>query len=392
MESTYLIIKDQSTLKPKRLNSSSSVIEPIEFICSENLKNGNDLSLKMKFRASDELELGDWVECPTDDGRIYGGIVLGKSINKKTGIVTYSGLSARGALDGPALPTNSNNAGYPTLFPLEFYDLVGSKSTEYNYGTENHSIERYLNACNSYFWHMPCYFYEGVSDYIPYSIFQQRGEDCGGYYRFQIVNAFHKEQYTNWSPYRIATEYYNKTDQKMIIQPSASANEFFQVQFTPSVTHKYLITDEEVIYTSGFQQKNVFAWPGSSSTNTVVYVDNNDAVNIGHGFSALPITNSKAQGLNQFWNVYNSHKEDGTNYSQEERDKYLVQQLLSSENSAPLQTQITLNPAKISADVGDKVTLIDEELNITSNQIIDEKVFELSNGVPKIKYKTRDAQ
>lgn len=367
----YLIIRDPATLKPKRLNASHSSIEPLEFCCYYNLDKGNELTLKMPFNYSDELNIGDWVECPSDDGNVYGGIVLGKSIDKQKGIVTYSGLSARGCLNGVAIPTAGNYTGYPVLVPLEFYDLNGSKSSEYMSGTVNHNIWRYLDACNSYFWDIPCTFNEGTANYIPYSVFQQKGEDHGSYYQFSIINALHKGQYTNYTPYSLLTKYYEMTGQKFKISTPTASYRFFDVDISPSVNHKYLITDEEVIYTQGFPAANVYLWAGSSTNTKVCYVDNNDAIVMRSGFSAFPIRDGKFNGFTQFYNVYYNTKDDGTVYPEEEREAYIKQQLLAGTNSSPLQTQIKIDSQKLSADVGDTVTLIDEDLEVTSNQVVE---------------------
>lgn len=383
---SYLIIKDKTTLKPKRLNSASAVIEPSSCVIAENLVSGNDIEFTMPFRATDSLKLGDWVEVPSEDGKVYGGVVLGKTINKKAGSVTYKGVSARGALNGVAF--RSYSVGNPLDYftsngNLEFYDLNGAKTSEYTTGSVGHNVARLLNACNTAWWNIPCYFNEGTANYIPYEKFQSDAEDKSTYYQFRVPCKLSSDSdgYLTYTPFTLISNYYRITNQKAKMVTPTAAGRLFEVNFCPAGSHRYVITDEQVIYSQGTRKANVIASIGSSA---MYFDDNGDPQEA--TYNQFPLTQG-ALGFSQMWQVYYEF-----GWDPDELTKFLLQELIKADNAAPVSTQVEIDPSKLNADVGDTVTLVDPDLEITSKQVVKEKTFTIDHGNAKITYTMEETQ
>ncbi len=359
----YLVIKDTLTMKPKRFNSAHSAIEPVRCIISDSIRQGNDIELTIPYRATDELEIGDWVEVPSTDGKIWGGLILGKTIDKSRNSVTFRGASARGSLGGVRVCNNSD-----AIYKL--YDPEGSRASEYETGNYTHNMRKILEHYNLA-WGLPVEFTE--SAYIPQQIFVDFAVANTGYYVFEGV------PYIEWSIIDWLNEYYKVCHQKSVMLVPSSVSNLLRVDMCPSVKHRYVITDETVIMSIGL------GYTGVATRTKLAYINNNGDVAY-QRFVAGSFDPSPSDLPNKMLQRYDFGTESNNAYS----DLRLKNELLRIANVSPLETSIKINPEKLEADVGDVVEFVDTDLNITTEQTIIEKKLKIVGSNVSFEYVTGD--
>lgn len=360
----YLIIKDSTTMKAKRFNSAHSAIEPISCTISDSLGAGNDIEFTTRYQVSDELALGDWVEVPSTDGKVWGGLVFGKTIDKAKNTVTWKGVSARGMLGGVRVVNNGQAV-------WELYDPEGSKASEYSSGDKSHNMRKLLEFYNIS-WGLPIEFTE--SEYIPQQVFVDYGAPYTGYYVLAGVPDYTKT-IIEW-----LNDYLNVCRQKSVMLTPSSSSNILRVDMRPSVLHKYLITDEPVIMSEGI------GYNGYATTANLAYI--NDSGNVAYqrfllsGYDPSPSDLTKKLLQRYTFGETSNH----TSFN----DLQLKNKLLDIVNVSPLETSVKINPEKLDADVGDTVELNDPDLNVTSKQAIIEKRLIISATNVNFEYITGD--
>lgn len=360
----YLVIKDTTTMKPKRFNSQRSAIEPIKCVISDSIGSGNDIEFTVPYRVSDELALGDWVEVPSTDGKVWGGLVFGKTIDKAKNTVTWKGVSARGMLGGVRVCNNGK-----AIWSL--YDPQGSKASEYTSGTYDHNMRKIFEFYNTS-WGLPVEFTE--SEYIAQQTFVDYATQQTGYYVFEGV------PFLQWTIIDWLNEYLKQCRQKSVMLVPTSASNILRVDMRPSVQHRYVITDEPVVVSEGY------GYTGYATSAKLAYI--NDSGDVAYQyFRATGYDPSPSDLTNKLLQRYAyGANNDGTAWSEQK----LKFELMAIKNVSPLETSVKLNPEKLDADVGDTVELIDPDLNITSIQSVTEKRLIISSSNVNFEYITGD--
>ena len=353
----YIVIKDLSSLEAK------SILKPIFFESSHSIDSGNDFTMKIPFRPSDDINLGDWIAYP--DAVEFSGIIYSREIDKKNGIATYKGTTTLGVLAGCPSPGITSRR-------FTFYDPNGTMFYRY---MNDDPTNPYYKAPNIFNWLAAAAGYPvGFSEdgYIPQETFEMLGKhavysDQDFYYIYLDVMMEDGQ-----SIFDLIRNYYRLTWQKAIVTDGVGAN-VFMVTTKPRESKTYVVTNEDAVFVTSMN------YNGARNSSYLVYITNDGKVSSPGLVSGMPYANAMYKGLMQR-QKYFGHED---NVSQE----MLIQNCTEFMNSSLTDGKITINPTKMSADIGDLIRFYDPELHLmTDYKVLTEKVLTINSGNVKLDY------
>jgi len=354
----YLILKD-SSFNAKDFRKNTSIIEPLLYECSHSNNSGNDFSLKLPYYASDNIDIGDWLEYP--ENVAFSGMIYSKEIDKQKGVVTYRGSSSFGVLNGCPKP----GVSYQRLY---LYDPNGSRGSYYAADDPTNPI---YNAKNVFQFladkaGYPIRFTE--SKYIPQATFEALGKDYGyGYYQIDCSILTTEAL----SIFELLKRYYERANQKAVISRSTGGvpNKIFNIDFKPRESKVYFVTDEPAVFTTAMN------YNGARNSSYLAYIELGSMPLKAKTalVSGMPFADNKYSGFMQKQS-YLGHEDDVT----QEELRNTVNEYLST---SLVDGKVTINPQKISADIGDLISFVDSDLGVTTDaKILREKILRIEHG------------
>ena len=352
----FLILKDTATMTQKDFRKNTSIIEPISYECSSSLSSGNDFALKLPYRPSDNIAIGDWLDYPSDVA--FSGIIYSMEIDKKKGVVTYKGMSALGVLDGCPKPGTAYQ-------PLYLFDPEGNRASYYTDDDPSNPLYNAKNVLQHFADHAgyPIRFTE--SQYIPQATFEAVGKDFGhGYIRSDssVLTA------ESLSTFGLLKRYYERSLQKPVISRDTRGvpDKVFNIDLKPREKKTYVVTDEAAIFTTSMN------YNGARNSSYLSYITGYNPGNVDIKLvNNMPCSNALYKGFLQRHN-YLGHEDD---ISQDDLESICKEYLTTT----LVDGKISIDPSKIEADLGDLIEFYDPDLGLrTQEKQLTEKILTIT--------------